>query len=66
MPKCTRNTVTEMIHFAKFKYLTVYMGECEPIMINPSMKRTLTDMFNIKVIDSAKKDSAIVNKLSKE
>ena len=66
LPKCTRNTLAEMIHFAKFNDVTVYMGECEPIMINPSMKSTLTEVFKIKVIDSAKKDSAFVNKLSKE
>jgi len=66
LPKCGRNTVTEMIHFAKFTNNTVYMGECVPIMINPSMKKTLTEMFNIKIIGSAKKDSTFVNKLSKD
>lgn len=66
LPKCGRNTVAEMIHFSKYKNNTVYMGECEPIMINPSMKNTLTNIFNIKVIDSAKKDSTLINKLSKD
>ena len=63
LPKCGRNTITEMIHFAKFKNNTVYIGECEPILINPSLINTLTDNFNIRTIENAKKDSENINKL---
>lgn len=63
LPKCGRNTLTEMIHFAKIQTNTVYMGECEPIVINPSMKNTLNKFFNIKTIATAKKDLNSINKL---
>lgn len=63
LPKCGRNTITEMIHFAKYEKNTVYMDDCEPIMINPSLSKTLTELFNIKSIEDAKKDSEMINKL---
>ena len=66
LPKCGRNTISEMIHFGKQKKCNVYISECEPIMINPSIMNILQDIFNIKMLSSAKQDSAIVNKLSTE
>ncbi len=66
LPKCGRNTLAEMIYFAKFDKIAVYMGECEPIMVNSSVKQTLQDNFGIKVISSAKKDAEEVNKLSND
>jgi hypothetical protein len=63
LPKCGRNTLAEMIYFAKSINNTVYMGECDPIMINPSTVGTLKDIFKIASISSARNDSEIVNKL---
>lgn len=62
LPKCGRNTLSEMIYFAKFDRNTIYMSECEPIMINPSVQNTLKEIFNIKTISSAKNDSETINK----
>ena len=66
LPKCGKNTITEMIHFSKFEHNTIYIGECEPIMINPSIINTLKEVFNIKTIESVKTDSKEINKLSKD
>jgi len=63
LPKCGKNTLAEMIYFAQFEKNTIYMGECEPIIINPSIQNTLKEVFKIKTINSAKKDSEEVNKL---
>lgn len=63
LPKCSRNTITEMIHFSKFNQNNVYMGECEPIMINPSLMNTLRNIFNIKRTGSVKKDYERINEL---
>ena len=64
LPKCGKNTLTEMIYYAGVDGVSVYMGECEPMMINPSVKQTLQDNFGIKIIGSAKRDAEDVNKLS--
>ena len=63
LPKCGINTIPEMIYFAAKDNTNVYTGECEPIMINPSLKNTLKEVFGIKIISTAKKDSMIINKL---
>jgi hypothetical protein len=42
------------------------MGDCEPIIINPSVQNTLREFFNIKTISSPKKDLKTVNKLPKD
>lgn len=63
LPKCSRNTVTEMIHFGKNKNNNVYMSECKPILINPSIINTLTDTFSIKVTGAVRQNAEIVNKL---
>ena len=65
LPKCGRNTLAEMIYFAKFPNVAVYMGECNPIAIDPSMINTLKNSFKISSINNAKNDSEIVNDLSK-
>ncbi len=66
LPKCGKNTLTEMIHFSKFDRNRIFMGDCEPIIINPSVQNTLREVFNIRTISSPKKDLKMINELSKE
>jgi len=66
LPKCGRNTITEMIHFSKFNNHTVYMNKCEPIMIEPSILNTLNKTFKIKLIDSPRVDAKDINELPSE
>ena len=56
MPKCNRNTISEMIYLSNFKNTAVYVGKCTPILLNPSLIQTLQDIFSIKEIKTAKED----------
>ena len=56
MPKCTRDTISQMIYLSNQKNTSVYVGKCTPIILNPSLMHTLNDIFKIKSIDAVKKD----------
>ena len=63
IPKCDRNTISQMIYLAKNQDTNVYVGKCTPIILNPSLMQTMQQVFEIKGITSAKKDiEAILNK----
>ena len=56
MPKCDRNTVSEMIYFSSENNIKVYAGKCTPMIINPSLIQTLNKIFGIKSITNVKED----------
>lgn len=56
IPKCERNTISQMIFFAHNERVKVYLGKCTPIILNPSLMNTLQMTFEIRSITTAKKD----------
>lgn len=56
MPKCDRNTISQMIYLSSFEDVQVYVGKCIPILLNPTLMNTLLSEFRIKSITTAKKD----------
>ena len=60
IPKCERNSVPQMIYLSQFKNTTIYVGKCTPIILNPSLIKTLQATFGIKSMSSAKKDLEVI------
>ena len=56
IPNCDRNAISNMIYLSKQNNTSVYLGECEPIILNPTILTTLENVFDIKQVTSAKKD----------
>lgn len=56
MPKCNKKTFSEIIYLKSYTDTSVYIGNCIPIMINPTLKKTLESCFEIKTISSPKSD----------
>lgn len=56
VPKCDKNSISQMIYLTEHKNTEVFVGKCTPIILNPSLMNTLQDVFCIKGISSAKKD----------
>ena len=62
-PKCDRHTISQMIYLSKNKNISVYVGKCTPIILNPNLINTLNKVFGIKGLSSVKKDlEDILNK----
>ncbi len=57
-PKCDRHTMSQMIYLSKNKNISVYVGKCTPIILNPNLIDTLQKVFDIKGLTSVKKDLA--------
>ena len=52
-----------MLYFNVLKNVQIYVGKCIPIILNPSLLKTLQQLFEINFITSAKKDlDAILKK----
>ncbi|MBQ7764326.1 hypothetical protein IJ384_03035 [bacterium] len=56
VPKCDRHTVSQMIYLSNFNDVRVFVGNCTPIILNPSLMNTLRKTFSIENITSAKND----------
>lgn len=56
VPKCERNTISQILYFTNNKKTKVYIGKCTPIILNPSLISTLQDIFGINSITTSKKD----------
>lgn len=56
IPKCNRESISQMLYFNASKKTQVYLGKCIPIMLNPSLLKILKQLFGINFITSAKKD----------
>ncbi len=60
VPKCDRNTISQMIYLTENKNTRVFVGKCTPIILNPSLISTLKQIFEINGITTAKKDLEII------
>ena len=56
VPKCDRNSISQMVFLSKDDDTDVFVGKCTPIILNPSLMGTLQSEFSINGITSAKKD----------
>lgn len=56
IPRCDRNSISQMIYLKSFEKTKVYVGKCTPILLNPSLMSTLQELFFINSITSAKRD----------
>lgn len=56
IPKCDRNTISQLIYLANYENISIYLGKCTPIILNPSLMNTLQETFSIKTITSSKFD----------
>ena len=56
VPKCDRNSISQMIYLSENTKTQVFVGKCTPIILNPSLMNTLQTVFSINSISSAKKD----------
>lgn len=63
IPKCDRNTLSQMVYMTSFEKTKIFMGKCIPIILNPSLLNTLQESFGIKNITSAKKDLEIIGEI---
>ncbi len=55
-PKCDRHTMSQMIYFSENDNISVFVGKCTPIILNPNLINTLSKVFGIKGLSSVKKD----------
>lgn len=56
IPKCEKNTISQMLYLSQKNNVQVYVGKCTPIILNPSLINTLEEIFEIKSCTSSKKD----------
>lgn len=56
VPKCERGTISQIIYLKEILKVQVYVGKCTPILLNPSLIKTMNKIFSIKSLSSAKKD----------
>lgn len=56
IPKCERHTISQIIYLSQIENTSVYLGKCTPIILNPSLIKTLQALYNIKSITSVKKN----------
>ena len=55
-PKCDRHTLSQIIHMSAWKNVQIFLGKCTPIMLNPTLINTLSELFGILEMSSPKKD----------
>lgn len=60
VPKCDRNSISQMVYFSENSSTKVFVGKCTPIILNPSLMNTLQTEFSINGITSAKKDLEMI------
>lgn len=56
VPKCEKNTISQMLYLSHFDNINLFVGKCAPIVLNPSLLATLQETFNINGITISKKD----------
>lgn len=62
VPKCDRNSISEMIYLVNNENTKVFVGKCTPILLNPSLMSTLQEVFNINGITTSKNDITALTK----
>ena len=55
-PKCDRHTISKMIYLISQNRGKIFVGKCTPILLNPSLIKTLTNVFGIDKLTTPKKD----------
>ena len=61
--KCGRNTIAEILHFGRFEGVKAFLGDCEPVIIDPSLMGTLEGVFGVRKMGNPIKDAEEVNNL---
>ena len=56
IPKCDKNTISQIIYLSQKGRVNIYLGKCIPILLNPSIMSTLQTIYSIKIITTFKKD----------
>lgn len=56
VPKCERNTISQMLYLSHFDNIHLFVGKCTPVVLNPSLLATLQETFDIYGISTSKKD----------
>jgi hypothetical protein len=56
IPNCNRNSISQIISLAENKKTEIFLDKCKPILLNPSLIKTLEHIFNIKDFDKYKKN----------
>ena len=56
IPKCTHNTLSQIITLKKIENIKIYLGNCTPIILNPAIINTLCEEFSINKITNTKKN----------
>jgi len=56
IPKCDRNSISQMIYLKEKNNTQVFVGKCAPIILNPSLMHILHKEFNIKPTGLVKDD----------
>ena len=54
--KCNRHTISQIIYLKKKTNINIFVGNCAPIEINPSLIQTLEEKFNIWQISNFSND----------
>ena len=63
-PKCDRNTISQIIYVSNNKKTKVFVGNCTPILLNPSLMNTLFEHFRLNNLSTAKEDIEIINAIN--
>ncbi len=61
IPKCDRYTISKIIYLTSFCNISVYLGKCNPMILNTSVIKKLEKSFNIKSFSSVKRDLNDIN-----
>ena len=56
VPRCNKDSISQMIYFKKRKDTQVFVGKCTPMILNPSLMNTLEKLFAIKPISLVEND----------
>ena len=56
IPKCHRDSISQMVYFASLEKVKLFLGNCTSIILNPALLKTLEEFFNISLISTVKKD----------
>ena len=56
LPKYSRNTMSEIIYISQITGIKVFVGDCVPIMLNPTLRETLQKVFGIRLMTNPQKD----------
>ncbi len=55
-PKCDRHSMSQMIFLSNKNNVSIFVGKCTPIILNPNLIDTLNKVFGINGLSSVKKD----------